>query len=296
MYKTHGHMQGIALVQVLFLSAIITIMLFSVIKQSKDHVKTAELLQQRAEAVLALNTLEAETTFALSTQDRVVKTDSALEITRDWNFYNVPFMMPEGAVQIQDLSGLGSVFHTDLVVYLLASVGVAEDDLKVIAQGLKSVSRPGGEVPKYLDQFVKPSGLVTQRHTPLQQIEELRFYPGVSSSQFEQVKRLLTTFPITQFNYLTMPDEILSFYLDDVELKAVLQAREQHSLTAQIFSDITGLHFDQDYGSTVGRGLRLSFTASGKDVKLRRQADVVLDPYASEPITYWEYHKYHHVE
>lgn len=288
--------RGIALIQVLFLSAILMVMLLSVIHQSQRHIKSAELLLQRAEASLTLNTLQAETEFALLTQHKIADSKNELELAKKWNFHNLPVFLGDNSIQIQDLSGLGSIFHVELVLHLLSEHGVSTDNLQIIAMGLKDIVNAGGGVPLYLKKHIEIQSDSSIRNTPLQLIDELQFYPGVTSNMLEQIRPLLTAFPVTQYNYLNMPAKILAFYLQPLELQAVLDARTAGRLTANTFADLTGRSYDQSYGTSVGRGLRLRFTASTKDVKLRRQTDIVLNPYSSQPLTYWEYHKYRHVE
>lgn len=287
---------GIALIQVLFLSVIISVMLLSIVHQSKRHTKLAQYMLDRTQASLQLNSIEAETAFLLLTQLRRANSASPFLLSRTWNFHGQTVQMGSVEVQLQDISGLGSIYNPRLVSFLLAQQGVAEPTLSLALQYIADATKTTRELPDSLQPFINLPDVTSRARVPMQLIDEIGFFAGLAPAQVAGLRRLLTSYPIPQYNYLTMPPEILSFYLESDILAAVLNSRERGELNGEKFSSITGLSFDESFGINVGRAIRVRFTVSKNDVKLRRQVDFVVDPYAAEPLTHWEYHKYRHAD
>lgn len=283
--------QGIALVQVLLLSAVLSVMLVSIHFHSREHVELATKALARAEALVALNSMEAETFISLLTSEKKIQPQSELFLPRVWSFDNQPIVMENGIVQIEDTSALISLVVPSTLTPVLAGItGNKQQAEQLVAaledwQDADNETRFGGA-----EQADYPAGVVV-RNGVIQDLSELLFVRGFTSELVEKIRPFVTLFPKKYQNIYGMSDELISYYLDPVQLKQVLAERHAGTLTPDRFSRLTGIEQDEFVGFTVSQGLVVRFTAHGKGVKLSRQISVTLDPSAEEPLQYWDYYK-----
>ena len=263
--------QGIALLQVLLLSAILMVMLLAIHASAQRHVKLAELAIARAEASAMLNSVEAETLFALLTHQRRRYLDGSMELPKRWSFDNTEFQFGEAIVQIEDTSGLQS---------LLSPAG-----LLPMLQDSDDETRFGGA-----EQADYPPSVVV-RNNAIQDVSELRVIKGFTPELIAKVSPYITLFPKKYQNLYAMPEEMLRYYIDPVQLKQVLAERQKGSLTPDRFSQLTGIEQDEFVGFTTSKGLLLRFTVDRNGVKLSRQFSVNLEPTAEQPLQFWDYYK-----
>lgn len=283
--------QGIALLQVLLLSAILMVMLLAIHASAQRHVKLAELAIARAEASAMLNSVEAETLFALLTHQRRRYLDGSMELPKRWSFDNTEFQFGEAIVQIEDTSGLQSLLSPAGLLPMLQ--GFTNDE--ALARSLVAAiedwqdsddeTRFGGA-----EQADYPPSVVV-RNNAIQDVSELRVIKGFTPELIAKVSPYITLFPKKYQNLYAMPEEMLRYYIDPVQLKQVLAERQKGSLTPDRFSQLTGIEQDEFVGFTTSKGLLLRFTVDRNGVKLSRQFSVNLEPTAEQPLQFWDYYK-----
>jgi general secretion pathway protein K len=286
--------QGIALIQVLMLSALLSVMMLSIMLDAKSQINMAALLQNRTEAALKLQSQEAIVSFALLTNERLQNLDSPQLVVKQWNFFDKPIQTPYGELRIQDVASLVSIYDYNFLDYLLRSQGVDKKQAFEIVEQVKINLTPYSEIPDYLSPYLDPSISVAKRQSGLQLIEELKFIPGVSSELYQQIVNKVTTYPSPLINVKDMPEDLMAYYVQEPNLTAAIQMRNAGELEPQTFARITGLDISEGFTAHPSNALRVSFTASVKDVRLARDFVLVVNPLAAEPITFWEYHKYSH--
>ncbi len=96
--------QGIALVMMLFIAAILALITINFIHESNHQLKIAQRLQDKAQAISQLENAKAEIVYELLTKDTL-----SLE-QQGWNFYLEPFELEGVEVRIQDLRGLFGLY------------------------------------------------------------------------------------------------------------------------------------------------------------------------------------------
>lgn len=282
---------GIALIQVLLLSAILSVMLISIHVTSREHVELATQAVARAEAMVALNSMEAETFISLLTSAKKIQPHSELSLPKVWRFDNQPFPVENGTIQIEDTSALISLTApTALIPILTAITGDKQTAEQLVAalddwQDADNETRFGGA-----EQQDYPAGVVV-RNSVIQDISELLSVKGFTPGLVDKIRPFVTMFPKKYHNIYAMSDELLAYYLDPIQLKQVLAERHAGTLTPDRFSTLTGIEQDEFIGFSVSQGLVVRFTAQRKGVKLSRQISVTLDPSAEEPLQYWDYYK-----
>lgn len=287
----HKKAQGIALIQVLLLSAILSVMLVSIHITARAHVNLATQAVARAEAMVALNSMEAETFISLLTSVKKIQPQSELYLPRVWRFDNQPIALADGVVQIEDTSTLLSLTVPSVLTPLLTGITNNKQQTEQLIASLEdwqdadNETRFGGA-----EQQDYPSGVVV-RNSVIQDVSELLSVKGFTPELVEKLRPFVTMFPKKYQNLYAMSDELMVYYLDPVQLKQVLAERHAGTLTPERFSTLTGIEQDEFVGFTVSQGLVVRFTAHRKGVKLSRQISVTLDPSAEEPLQYWDYYK-----
>lgn len=283
--------QGIALLQVLLLSAILMVMLLAIHASAQRHVKLAELAIARAEATAMLNSVEAETLFALLTHHRQRYAESVLELPKYWSFDNVEFQIGEARLQIEDTSGLQSLMAPVVLLPMFRGVTNDEKTARSLVAAIEDwqdnddETRFGGA-----EQADYPASIIV-RNSAIQDVSELRFIKGFTPELIAKISPYITLFPKKYQNLYAMPEQMLQYYIDPVQLKQVLAERNKGTLTPDRFSQLTGIEQDEFVGFTTSKGLQLRFTVDRNGVKLSRQFSVNLEPTAEQPLQFWDYYK-----
>ncbi|HHX8439457.1 hypothetical protein [Vibrio diabolicus] len=224
---------GVALLQVLLMSAVISVLALQMSYSAKDEVSIAQVIQDKVMAEVAVRTMESELLFALSTARWAKDEQHENKLARIWNFYGSPFEYEDiGTITIQDNSGLISVFNGGerstverAFERLLGSkhqARVARNAL-IDKQGFQSSTNDTGLSGQFFQS----------RKEMLRALEEV----GISSSKAE----VFTRIPYSAYLPLQAPDESLKLWLPERQAKAVIESRQNGELTPQLFTQLTGL-------------------------------------------------------
>lgn len=288
----HSKQSGIALLQALFLSLILMVFLLSIHNVSRSHVQSATLAKSRVVASMQLQIAEAEVLFALLTNPRVLKTDSANPVVARWNFYNKAFSYrPAVDVQIEDMSSRFSAAVPESMLELVRKTAADPQQAEAIIAAIKDW-QDFDDTPGFggSEQSDYQSG-ITVRNGPLQSEQELKFIKGMTPELLCRLMPHITIAPRSNVNYFTMPDNRLQLFMPQDEFKMLKTMRDSASLTPEGFRALSAFTADSGENYAPGSSLRLFFTASVNDVKLSRSLTVVITPRASEPLSLWDYFK-----
>ncbi|AVF94022.1 MULTISPECIES: hypothetical protein [Vibrio] len=224
---------GVALLQVLLMSAVISVLALQMSYSAKDKVSIAQVIQDKVMAEVAVRTMESELLFALSTARWAKDEQHENKLAQIWNFYGSPFEYEDiGTITIQDNSGLISVFNGGdrstverAFERLLGSkhqARVARNAL-IDTQGFQSSTNGAGISGQFFQS----------RQEMLRALKEL----GIPSSKAE----VFTRIPYSAYLPLQAPDESLKLWLPERQAKAVIESRQNGELTPQLFTQLTGL-------------------------------------------------------
>lgn len=229
---------GVALLQVLLMSAVISVLALQMSYSAKDKVSIAQVIQDKVMAEVAVRTMESELLFALSTARWAKDEQHENKLAQIWNFYGSPFEYEDiGTITIQDNSGLISVFNGGdrstverAFERLLGSkhqARVARNAL-IDTQGFQSSTNGVGISGQFFQS----------RQEMLRALKEL----GIPSSKAE----VFTRIPYSAYLPLQAPDESLKLWLPERQAKAVIESRQNGELTPQLFTQLTGLWKSDD--------------------------------------------------
>ncbi|MGI2143128.1 general secretion pathway protein GspK [Shewanella frigidimarina] len=96
--KTRNTQEGIALFQVLLITAVITILAIQFTQTARNQLSIASMLSDRVLALSEMKTVEAELLFSLLTEKNQKDSQSTNVYVNNWNFYGEPFKLTSAAL------------------------------------------------------------------------------------------------------------------------------------------------------------------------------------------------------
>ena len=279
--------QGIALFQVLLITAIITVLAIQFTQTAKNQVAISQLIVDRAKAEIAIKSAESEAIFTLLTEN---KDNLGGSLAREnWNFHNQSFAYNDTVtIKIQDQYSLLSLYHlregsnlVRLAKLLGLSVGQPFGDAVVDWQDANSLSLPNGAESSAYSSPGFPTN-VTFQH-----LGEMAYVSGSDQNTSASLSPFISLRPHTFFNPLNAPKEILLLFMSQQKVDQVLKLRENGDLKAQNFSAITGLRQDELQLFSTSGLLKMEFNANVGEVHLTKSMEIDTKPY--EQLPYIEY-------
>lgn len=227
--------RGIALIQVLLITAIFSTLLLIMVSNVKQHQGVAYQILEKAEKQLILYSAMNELSFQLLTQSWLGEGSGEQKV--GWNFYGKPFEFesthklaasflveePGYKIQakIQDINGLIDVrFPGEEMQKLLVAKGVAPEKVVHTIQSIESSQRKTSL--KNLS-FSSP-GLYFQH------VSELKSLPVWEAGVMPEVDAYLRA-QGDNFNYLTAPEKLLATLLPKAQFDILHSWREQNTYT-----------------------------------------------------------------
>lgn len=295
MKRIVGYQAGMALFQVLLLSALLMVVMLSISLSAKNHVALAQAVQDRTEANLELYSQQNSLVFELLTNPWTVTATSdlsghAVSIRALWNFYDEPFEYGTALHQIQDVNALISLNSPDAKLWRsLTSQWYNQDALgqKIVDsisdwQDSDNIALLlGAEQAQYPDT-------VKVRNAPIQLESELFLIKNVSEDFYQRTADWLTTYPVSRVHLLNMPLPMLKFYFGDDLANQVLAQRESRAISATVLSTVSGIEEDDFRSFGSGPIFRIRSEITKGKISLFKQQTLILDPYSRYPIKVWD--------
>ena len=273
--------QGVALILVLMITGILGLLMLQIGLTARDHVARAQLLLDRAEASLRLQSRESAMLFSLMTQEwseGKADQNSANPYAAKWNFRGEAFEIDGARYQIQDVNGLFSMPQagdsTKNFERLLMALSVDEVRAARVGQQLKIFQEYDQSVPE-------------SRRIPLQTFGELRDVVDLSRAELLTLESVATLYPQTQFNPATSSMAVLGSKYEGSVLDGVRSLRASNRLDARSLTEVTEQDPDEFMGFYPGPALRFDVRVVWQGVALRRETTLIVRPHAFEPIIFW---------
>ncbi|WP_394146919.1 general secretion pathway protein GspK [Shewanella atlantica] len=280
--------RGVALIQVLLLTAILSMMALQFTLSSRQQVTIATELQNRMEAEVKLRTLESKLLFTLlslskNDADRALQQED--EIGRLWNFYGKPFAVSDGAtVSIQDLNGLLSVYganNAQQIEEFLIFLGKQPQEAKSITSNLKYWQGYDR------DQFTTMNNREV-RGNYLLNVAELKKIDGIDDKLYEQLSPVVTTLQNLLFNPMTAPLPLLQAMLSPEICSEVANLRKEGRLTRKRFSELTQIEEGDTITFIPGRRLQIELTVAVGTSVAKRKFIAYLRPENRFPVVWFQ--------
>lgn len=264
--------KGIALIQVLLISAIIMVLTLYVTQTARQQVEWAIKEQEYISAQTEIHSVESELIYYLLTSNRQ-KTIRG-DITGAWNFYNNPFVVHEKvSVRIDDLASKVNVQFgpTPELEALLRAQNLSVAQQQTILQSLAdwtdsdTLERLNGAE----DRFYAARG-IESRDGALQTITEFKLINGMSEELYKVLEPSLTLTGANYFNPMNANEMVLSSLLGSDIARRVLQKRNEGTLSSQDFIAITGLSETESQIFYPSRNLKITISYAGESVSLSK--------------------------
>lgn len=280
--------RGVALIQVLLLTAILSMMALQFTLSSRQQVTIATDLQNKMQAEIKLRTLESRLLFTLLTlskndADRALQQED--EIGRVWNFYGKPFAVSEDAtVSIQDLNGLLSVYganNSKQLEEFLVFLGKQPQEAKSIASNLtywQGYDR---------DQFTTMDE-ANVRGNYLLSVGELKNIDGIDEPLYQQLSPVVTTLQNLLFNPMTAPLPLLQAKLSPEIYSEVADLRREGKLTRKRFSELTQIEEGDSITFVPGRRLQIELVVTVGGAVAKRRFIAYLRPENRFPVVWFQ--------
>lgn len=277
--------EGIALIQVLLIIAILSVFALYLTSTARDQVKIAQWAVDKAQATVDITSAESVLLFELLTKNKEQSTNtsgSSQGISSRWNFFSTPFSISTNVTaQIQDQAALLHAYYPreSRLKALLNSHTSNENETNRIYdalldwQDLDSISRLNGH------ESMEDLNLIRNGAVP--DIHDFYLLPTVSKEIGDLLVRNMSMYRKGIFNPTNSPKELLVALTNDVIASRVIVLRESGQLTGDKFSQLTGIYEDEStlfYSSNI-----ISIVLTGKVGYSKAEKTVVveLSPYAS---------------
>lgn len=284
--------KGIALIQVLLITAVISLLALYFSQTARQQLQLAKLAQDSAEAHIALKTAQSRLLFALLTEYRDSSMGALDGISRDWNFYRHPFAMGDGVeVTIQDQNGLMAInFHDpDLLQQIFRQNNWGPGTATIISDSLLDWVDA--------DKLTRLNGAEDQayglgpRDGNISLKEELQWVKGMTPSALASLSPIMTLYRRGPFNPVTAPPELLAGLIGRDRAMEIAQRRLLEGVDMKKFAEISGLDESTEMIFYPGDALEICISASLGDVRINKKLMIEVDPYTDNgihPVDYLE--------
>ena len=248
--------RGIALIQVLLISSIISILAISFTYTARDQVDMARAFENRTKAAQQLLTAQSQIILKLITQKDVTNANqqqSALEDQVEgnkhrWNYYGEPFSLAidddsEILVSMQDTQGL--------LAQAFPNKRLWRRFLQYFNFNETQINQKMGVLADWQDRDHNswvvgdnepdstPSGTIYPNQ-PIQLPQEFTWLFNGEERDFQQLKQLTTHYPTAKFNPMHAPNQLLRALFEPELAEQLITSREQGALTRGMVKNALG--------------------------------------------------------
>tara|TARA_R110002167_G_scaffold366448_1_gene597399 strand:- start:21881 stop:22777 length:897 start_codon:yes stop_codon:yes gene_type:complete len=279
---------GIALIQVLLITAMLSIFALFLLSTAKNQVKMSQWSNDKAEALVALHNTESNLLFALLTtskspfeQSRVNQSSllkSEPTIKAKWNFFAKPFFIDDTTeISIQDQAGLihAQFPNTEHLRAFISAQGVGVHEANAVVdslldwQDLDTIPRANG---------YEKSGLT--RNGTIPDIHDLFFIKSMTPELLSKLIKVSTIHRKGSFNPMNSPIELLAALTNERIAKQVIELREAGQLTKRSFTQLTGINEDDNTFFYPSNFLKITLISKIGESRVYKSITIQLLPYA----------------
>lgn len=278
--------KGIALIQVLLLSAILAIMALQFTLSSRQQVRQAADFKDKISAEVALRTLESQVLMALlslpnSPDTKTIQRQDA--IGKEWNFYGEPFSVaPDTEVSIQDINGQISIYGLPNLTpfrQLLMVLGQSEQQAKSIVDNLLYwQGKSHSTYTTLTNKAIRSNYMVSKT--------ELKHIRGIDDDLYRELEPLVTTFQTYQFNPLIAPKRILQSTLPDNISQEIYKLRKNGELTSSRYLELSPGFDDDVMTFQIGRRLEVKLLVKKGSAVAKRSVIWYIRPENRIPVVW----------
>ncbi|WP_448246063.1 hypothetical protein [Thalassotalea agariperforans] len=285
--------QGIALIQVLLISAIISILAIQFSYTAREQLIMAETLELRVKANQIIKSVQSKVFYTLFTQNDFTQKINAFPNSEPWNFYGKPFVVEQTdkfkvKLIIQDNSALLPQQYMNLPLWTKAFVamGLTEQEAK----------QKQGKINDWQDQdddswMIGSTELTSlengqpYRNQPIQLIQEIEWFFSEEKSILNLIKAISSHYTVTRFNPMNAPEPLLVLILEQEIANEIIKIRDKNELTTEVMTTLLGDFFESDTMVLHrGNSLRITIQVAIEEVQLQETLEIKLQQKRSRPM------------
>jgi general secretion pathway protein K len=273
-------MRGVALIQVLVMTAIMSLIALGFAFSAKEQVEIARAFSDRFKAELSMRTAQSQVMFRLFKHDPIELSDKQVNGIK-WNFRGQPFSISDDTtVSIQSVGGLFSLVTSpdDYLLSLFVEQGMTDSQANILLNSIKDwidrddSPRFGGAESQYYQQF----DFKQPRNGPLQHVSELAVVKGLPEDALKALEPHLTTYVTSGFNPMLAAPELVRIVFDEGLAEQIVAQQKTGSFTEQNWLDIVGFKEFDGIETHPMSTFSLEFEVKADSVRLVRRMDIRL--------------------
>lgn len=279
----HIKESGIALIQVLLITAILTVFAMYLTQTVRTQIKLAMLANDRATAEVESHSIQAEMLFSLLTEDRNPPYgDNEKDfIAKNWNFHSTAFTYRNTRIIMQDQAGLLNLnyLHGERFNRLLIANGIKRDRAVEIAERLLD----------WMDVDMIPRGSGSEhsnsqgaRNGKIADITEIEHILKLSPREKELIYENSTLFYSGDLNPMLTPKALLLSLTSTDVTEQVMGLRQNNLLTISSFQKASGMEYTDDTRYFASNTIAIKYITRVNTVSLEKEIVIALIPYASK--------------
>lgn len=279
-----SNQKGIALIQVLLITTVLTILALYLTKTAKEQVNIAQWSEDKASALIKLHSAESELIFTLLTKSKSpysdLENDLLGDISSKWNFFGKAFSLDDFIeIKIQDNAGLINAHYPDrerLMLLLNSYTGNLAESQKIVEQILdwqdldKNVRANGFEGGK---NYIVRNGIIPD-------LSDFYFLPSINLSILKIINENTTIHKQGYFNPTNSPELLLSALTSYDVAKKVIDLRENRLLTKSNFTDLTGIQENDGTFFYPSNTFSIAINSKVGESEITKEFTIKLSPYA----------------
>ena len=282
------YQNGIALIQVLLICAILTVFVLYLSQTARQQVVMATWSQERTEAEVAIHSAEAELLFALLTETLYTLPNQAKEssVANNWNFHGQLFELNTNiGLKIQDQASLINLhfLHRNRFNALLVKNGIDQNrafrisDLLLDWQDADSISRANGG-----EQFSEEK---RPRNGRIPNVTEIEHFFPLNEHERKLMYSNTGIYFVGDFNPMNASGELIAALSNPQAARHIVEQRNAGELTIRRFREISGIEEADDIRLYPSNTLSLVFVAGYSNANISRELVVALSPYANNGLS-----------
>ena len=269
--------RGVALVQILIISLVLTSLGIFVSQTVSKQVETAEKVKAAFELQLQLERGEARLLQSLLSNQFIRDPKSLDPFVSNWNFHGAAFSVDSDITyEIQDLSALLSVnrLFEPTARQLLYDLKISRENVDNFIDSLldwvdkdNNAARNGAEVSYYSSK-----GIIGPRNGYIQSMDEISYIKGAEAIPKEVLERYFSIELTSGFNPMNAPDIVMNAFIRNASASnQVIQLRDSGKLDRYQFYLLTGREDDEFLTFSPGSKLRIKVIAKSQEQTISKQ-------------------------
>ncbi len=270
--------KGIALVQVLLITAMLSVVALYVSKSARQQVQVASWAMDKSQAAVILHSHKSELLFQLLTLpwQQVGAVES--EHQQRLNLYNKPVKLAEGVyLRMQDQAGLINFHYQQplMLTRLLSSLDISIESQRILSATLSDWQDSDSLQRRFGDE--KTAGI---RNGLMPDIREWRMLKIMNSELYDKLAKNFTLYGTSHLNLMTSPLPLLNALVGNERASKIASLRKSHNLSRTLIYGILGATDYDEVFYSPSNTLAISMLINYGEAQIKQELIVEFSPYA----------------